>query len=119
MTEISEAGPRFVADLSAERGALAGAELFDRPRYRSRWEARQRLREATGHVFRLWEPPMACPTRRTGWWRAGRGGLLAAARRVADLLDDVGERAARHTGPAELPFALAGHVRKRLRGLAF
>lgn len=42
--------------------------------------------------------------------------LLAAAHRVADLLDDTGRQAARQH-PAVLPTALAQHVRRRLSQL--
>lgn len=102
----------------------------------SLWEARQRLSEATEHVFRLWgvakgvtdaayglvavvdRPDVGMPA---GIERAVVGldaaDLLGAAHRVADLLEETGQLAARVV-PADLPGALAAHVRERLQSLA-
>lgn len=137
--------PRYKAalDITGERvrewAFLGWWALGDLAKYLARgslWEARQRLNEATEQVFRLWgaangvpdaayglvavvdRPDIGMPQ---GIERTVAGldaaDLLDAARQVADLLEDVGSQAA-HVVPADLPTALAGFVRERLRSQA-
>lgn len=130
-------------DITGERvrewAFLGWWALGDLAKYLARgslWEARQRLNEATEQVFRLWgaangvpdaayglvavvdRPDIGMPQ---GIERTVAGldaaDLLDAARQVADLLEDVGSQAA-HVVPADLPTALAGFVRARLRSQA-
>lgn len=113
--------------------------LGDLTKYLARgslWEARQRLTDATEHVFRLWGVAhgvtdaayglVAVVDRPDIGMPAGieqtvvsldAEELLAAADRVAGLLDEVGRQAAKAV-PAALPTALAGHVQERLKDLA-
>jgi hypothetical protein len=130
-------------DITGERvrewAFLGWWALGDLAKYLARgslWEARQRLGEATEHVFRLWgvangvtdaaygmvavvdRPDIGMPA---GIERTvvglDPGELLDAAHRVAGLLDDVGRQAA-EVVPTSLPTALAGHVQERLKSLA-
>jgi hypothetical protein len=130
-------------DITGERvhewAFLGWWALGDLAKYLARgslWEARQRLTEATEHVFRLWGVTtgvtdaayglVAVVDRPDVGMPAGieqtvvgldAGELHAAALRVGALLDEVGRQAA-DVVPAALPTALAGHVQERLKSLA-
>jgi hypothetical protein len=98
----------------------------------SAWEARQRLDEARDHAFRLWgiahgvrdatfgltalldSPDAGLPPGAEATVAAlDSHDLLRAAHATAGLLATAGQRAAERI-PAELPAALAAHVRERL-----
>jgi hypothetical protein len=114
-------------------GWIALADLVKYVARGSAWEALGRLTEARQQVWRLWAVARGVPYPAFGMTAvldepaaglppgiddtvAGLGlrDLLAAARRLADLLDDVSARAATAVTSVALPAGMAAHVRGML-----
>lgn len=114
-------------------GWIALADLVKYVARRSPWEALSRLTEAREQVWRLWavgagvgypvfgltavldEPSAGLPPAIEATVAGlDLDDLLAAGRRLADLLDDVSARAAVAVPATELPRGMAEHVRRLL-----